>query len=300
MKLPDKVTIIEVGPRDGFQNVKDFIETEDKIQIIDLVRQAGVSAIEITSFVHPKAVPQMADAKEVAGCIRETWNDLRAIALVPNEKGARNAYECKVREVSYVISASEAHNIANVRRTVQESLEELKRIRKAVPQLTVRLDIATAFGCPYAGKVSHGQVFFLIDEAVKLGIREIVLCDTIGIANPVQVADLAKAVRKAYPQIGFTMHLHNTRGQGLANILAAMQQGISSFETSVGGLGGCPFAPGAAGNVATEDLLNMLDYMGIQTGIDQEKLLEAVACVKEKVHADLTGNMLKACKYDNL
>lgn len=300
MRLPEKVSIIEVGPRDGFQNVKDFIETEDKLQIIELIRRAGVSAIEVTSFVHPKAVPQMADAREVARRVREEFPSLRAIALVPNERGARNAYECGIREVSYVISASEDHNQANVRRTIQESLEELKKIRMAVPELTVRLDIATAFGCPYAGKVSHGQVFHLIEEAIALKIREIVLCDTIGIANPLQVSELAGEVQEKYPGLTYTMHLHNTRGQGLANILAAMQQNITSFETSAGGLGGCPFAPGAAGNAATEDLLNMLDYMGIKTGIDQERYLEAVACVKAKVHADLTGNMLKACKYERI
>ena len=300
MKLPEKVTVIEVGPRDGFQNVKDFIATEDKIRIIELLRNAGVTAVEVTSFVHPKAVPQMADAKEVAEKVREKFPDLRAIALVPNERGAKNAWECGIKEVSYVISASEAHTQANVRRTVKESLEELGKIRQAVPELKVRLDIATAFGCPYAGKISQEQVFALMEEAKDFGIQEIVLCDTIGIADPVQVAGLAEAVKKRYPEFIYTMHLHNTRGQGLANILAAMQNGITSFETSVGGLGGCPFAPGAAGNAATEDFLNMLDYMGVESGIAGEEYLKAVAYVKAKVHADLTGNMLRACKYDHI
>lgn len=300
MKLPEKVTVIEVGPRDGFQNVKDFIATEDKIRIIELLRNAGVTAVEVTSFVHPKAVPQMADAKEVAEKVREKFPDLRAIALVPNERGAKNAWECGIKEVSYVISASEAHNQANVRRTVKESLEELGKICQAVPELKVRLDIATAFGCPYAGKISQEQVFALMEEAKDFGIQEIVLCDTIGIADPVRVAGLAEAVKKRYPEFIYTMHLHNTRGQGLANILAAMQNGITSFETSVGGLGGCPFAPGAAGNAATEDFLNMLDYMGVESGIAGEEYLKAVAYVKAKVHADLTGNMLQACKYDHI
>lgn len=300
MKLPEKVTVIEVGPRDGFQNVKDFIATEDKIRIIELLRNAGVTAVEVTSFVHPKAVPQMADAKEVAEKVREKFPDLRAIALVPNERGAKNAWECGIKEVSYVISASEAHNQANVRRTVKESLEELGKIRQEVPELKVRLDIATAFGCPYAGKISQEQVFALMEEAKDFGIQEIVLCDTIGIADPVRVAGLAEAVKKRYPEFIYTMHLHNTRGQGLANILAAMQNGITSFETSVGGLGGCPFAPGAAGNAATEDFLNMLDYMGVESGIAGEEYLKAVAYVKAKVHADLTGNMLRACKYDHI
>ncbi len=298
--LPDNITIIEVGPRDGFQNVRDFIDTEDKVRIIELMQEAGVRAMEVTSFVHPKAIPQMADAREVAERIRKRFTDLRMIALVPNERGARNAFDCGVREVSYVISASEEHNLANVKRTIAESLEELRRIRERVPDLTVRLDIATAFGCPYAGEVSKEKVFLLIEEAVRAGIREIVLCDTIGIAHPLQVADLVEKVQERYPKETFTMHLHNTRGQGLANIFAAMQRGIASFETSVGGLGGCPFAPGAAGNVATEDLVNLLDYMKIGHGIRQEEFLKAVACVKERVHANLTGNMLRACRYEHI
>lgn len=300
MEFPKKINIIEVGPRDGFQNVKDFIDTDHKVKIIELMHESGVTAVEATSFVHPKAVPQMADAKEVAKRVLEKFPDLRVIALVPNERGARNAFDCGIREVSYVISASEAHNLANVKRTIPESLEELRQIRERVPDLTVRLDIAAAFGCPYEGEVSREKVFLLIDEALKAGIREIVLCDTIGIAHPLQVADLAEKVRERYPRETFTMHLHNTRGQGLANIFAAMQQGICSFETSAGGLGGCPFAPGAAGNVATEDLVNLLDYMKVEHGICQEKFLQAVACVKENVHADLTGNMLKACKYEKI
>lgn len=300
MKLPEKINIIEVGPRDGFQNVSDFIKTTDKLQTIRLLCQSGINAVEITSFVHPKAIPQMADAGEVAETICKEFPKLRRIALVPNEKGARNAADSGVEEVSYVISASESHNRANVRKTIVESLEELKKIRSGIPNLQVRLDIATSFGCPYIGKVSCNQVFSLIEKAQEMEISEIVLCDTIGIAHPLQVANLAREVKKRYPSLHFTMHLHNTRGQGLANILAAMQQGIENFETSVGGLGGCPFAPGAAGNVATEDLVNMLDYMGIESGVSQDNLLKAVNYVKENVHAKLTGNMLQACKYDNI
>lgn len=300
MKLPEKINIIEVGPRDGFQNVSDFIRTKNKLQIIRKLYQSGISAVEITSFVHPKAIPQMADAVEVAETIHREFPKLRHIALVPNEKGARNADNSGIEEVSYVISASKSHNLANVRKNISESLEELEKIRLGIPNLQVRLDIATAFGCPYEGKVSGDQVFSLIEKAREMEISEIVLCDTIGIANPLQVADLAQEVKKRYPSLQFTMHLHNTRGQGLANILAAMQQGIENFETSVGGLGGCPFAPGAAGNVATEDFVNMLDYMGIESGVSQDNLLKAVDDVRENVHAKLTGNMLQACKYDNI
>ena len=298
MRLPKRVKIIEVGPRDGFQNVKDFIATEDKKRIIGGLVDAGVTDMEITSFVHPKAVPQMADAMELAKSV--SYPGLRKIALVPNARGAANAVSCGVEEVSYVISASEAHNKANVNRTIEESMEEVRKIRESEPDLKVRLDVATAFGCPYAGKVKNEQVYRLIDAGRDAGMKEIVLCDTIGIANPRQTALLSSEVKERYPDMQFTLHLHNTRGLGLANILAAMQEGMDSFETSVGGLGGCPFAPGAAGNVATEDLVNMLDYMGIAHGICQEKLLETVAYVKGTVHADLTGNMLNACKYENI
>lgn len=300
MRLPEKVKIIEVGPRDGFQNVKDFIDTADKKRIIDSLVDAGVRDMEITSFVHPKAVPQMADAMALAASVDYPAERLRKIALVPNARGARNAMSCGVNEVSYVISASEAHNKANVNRTTEESAEELRKIREAVPELKIRLDIATAFGCPYAGKVSREEVYKLIDTGRAAGIEEFVLCDTIGIANPKQTAMLAADVRQSYPDATFTFHLHNTRGLGLANILAAMQEGIDSFESSIGGLGGCPFAPGAAGNVATEDLVNMLDYMEIAHGVCQEKLLKAAALVRQTVHAELTGNMLHACTYDNI
>lgn len=300
MRLPKKIDIIEVGPRDGFQNVSDFIQTEDKIRIIELLMQSGIKATEVTSFVHPKAIPQMKDAKEVAEEVIKRFPGVRAIVLIPNEKGAMNAWACKMREVSYVISASEAHNLANVNRTIKESLHELQRIKESMPELLIRLDIATAFGCPYNGTVSEEQVSRLIDEAAVLGIREIILCDTIGIANPLQVSRLSQRVKERYPSILFTMHMHNTRGLGLANILSSMEQGMTSFETSIGGLGGCPFAPGAAGNVATEDLVNMLDYMDIQTGVSQEKLLEASAYVRDTVHAKLTGYMLNACKYEHI
>ena len=300
MRLPEKVKIIEVGPRDGFQNVKDFIDTPDKKRIIDSLVDAGIKDMEITSFVHPKAVPQMADAMALAESVDYPDEKLRKIALVPNARGARNAMSCGVKEVSYVISASEAHNKANVNRTTEESAAELRNIREAVPELKIRLDIATAFGCPYAGNVSREQVYRLIDTGRALGIEEFVLCDTIGIANPKQTSFLAANVRQSYPDVTFTFHLHNTRGLGLANILAAMQEGIDSFESSIGGLGGCPFAPGAAGNVATEDLVNMLDYMEIAHCVCQEKLLKAAALVGQTVHANLTGNMLHACTYDNI
>lgn len=288
-----EIEIIDVGPRDGFQNVRTFIDTEQKLQIIDGLVRAGIRSMEVTSFVHPKAIPQMADAAQVAQTVRNRYPDLRAIALVPNLRGAENAAEAGIREISCVISASEAHNKANVNRTVAESLEGLQQICEAFPKLRVRLDIATAFGCPFSGNTEAEQVLKLAETAVLVGVKEIVLCDTIGVANPVQVAELARAALERLPGIPLTMHFHNTRGLGLANICSAIQAGVTSFETSVGGLGGCPFAPGSEGNTATEDTVHMLRAMGMDTGVDLDRLLETVQYVAEHVDAEVTGKMLR-------
>ena len=295
MQLPLKVDIVEVGPRDGFQNLKDWIPTEVKIQEIEKLIASGIKAMEVTSFVHPKAVPQMADAKEVASAIAERYADkVRLIALVPNAKGAENAEKCRIRNITYVISASQAHNQANVNRTIQESLDDLKGLAGKFPDLSIRLDIATAFGCPFDGKVSEEQVFSLADQALEAGVKGIILCDTIGTAGPRQVAELSRMAKERY-SVPIGLHLHDTRGMGLANILAGLQQGITIFETAAGGLGGCPFAPGAAGNTATEDLLNMLGTLQIETGVDLDKYMEAVSYIKENIHPKLTGHMINVC-----
>lgn len=287
-----KIQIIDVGPRDGFQNVKTFIDTEEKLAIIHKLYQAGIRSMEITSFVSPKAIPQMADAKDVAKAVVERYPDLRAIALVPNLRGAQNAWESGIREVACVISASEAHNKANINRTIEESLSGLAEIIKAYPEMKVRLDVATAFGCPFSGEVPEDDVLCLIEKALALGISGVTLCDTIGVANPVQVKSLLKKVTSRYPQLDLALHFHNTRGMGLANIFAAVEEGIEKFETSVGGLGGCPFAPGSEGNTATEDTVHMIQKMGCETGIDQTKLLQAVQYTAEHVEAPLTGKLL--------
>lgn len=297
MVFPAEVNVIEVGPRDGFQNVKERIPTEVKIKEIGLMIEAGVRELEVTSFVHPKAIPQMFDAREVAKAIARKYGDrAKLIALVPNIRGAEAAMECGILIVSYVISASEAHNIANVNRTVDESCRGLEELIRQCPQLEVGLDVATAFGCPFAGDVPREKVFALIDRALEAGVRRITLCDTIGIANPKQVAALSTAALERYAS-PISLHLHDTRGMGLANTMAGMLSGINSFETSVGGLGGCPFAPGAAGNTATEDLLNMLQNMDIHTGIDLDAYMAAVDYVKEKIQNTLTGHMANVCKF---
>ncbi|MDR2163061.1 MAG: hydroxymethylglutaryl-CoA lyase [Clostridiales Family XIII bacterium] len=294
MNLPKKIDIVEVGPRDGLQNLADFIPTEHKIRLIELLVAAGVKYLELTSFVHPKAIPQLADAMEVTAAAMEKYggdDSLYFNALVPNERGAENAVKCGLDTVSVVISASEAHNRANVNRTVDESLEGLADIAAAFPELNIRFDMATAFGCPFEGPVPEGKVLSLIGRAADIGIAEVVLCDTIGIADPAHTESLISAVKKAFPKLPLAMHMHDTRGLGLANILTGMQCGVTAFETSVGGLGGCPFAPGAAGNTTTEDLLNMADRMGVETGVSLSRFYDAIYFVKGNIKEGLTSRM---------
>ena len=299
MNIPQKVRVIEVGPRDGFQNLKEFIPTEVKIKEIELLIASGIKEIEVTSFVHPKAIPQMADAIEVATTIASRYKDLRLMALVPNARGAENALKCGINSIAYVISASEEHNKANVNRKIEESIADLKELIKNFPELNVRLDIATAFGCPFLGKVPEEKVYELIEIALNIGVKEIVLCDTIGIAYPTQVENLVQSTFRKFPGIPLVLHLHDTRGMGLANALAGLNAGISALEASVGGLGGCPFAPGAAGNTATEDMLNMFHSMGVETGIDYNKYVDALIYVKNNIQNTLIGHMINACRYRN-
>lgn len=299
--FPQKVKIIEVGPRDGFQNIKIQIPTEIKLNIIDAMVAAGVKDMEVTSFVHPKAIPQMQDAKMVAKTVIEKYNrHIRAMALVPNLMGAKNAFASGIREVTYVISASEQHNLKNIKRTREQSLDELKTLINSIPELKIRLDVATAFGCPFMGKVDEKLVLSLIKAAVECGVKEVIMCDTIGVANPSQVNDLVLKTQDTFPGLLLGLHLHDTRGMGLANALAGLHAGVTMFETSVGGLGGCPFAPGAAGNTATEDLINMLESMGIETGIQLDKYLKAVGLVRENIQSNLTSHMVNACSYENI
>lgn len=297
--MPKYIQIVEVGPRDGFQNVKEFIPTEDKIAIIANLIEAGITNVEVTSFVSPKAIPQLADAPEVCRAILAKYGDtVKTSALVPNLKGALGAKEAGIREIACVISVSEAHNKANINRTHEESLAELGKMTEALPDMKIRVDLATTFACPFAGWVEQEAVLKLATAVTRMGIQDIVLCDTIGVATPDRVFNTAAFMRKEFPRVNFALHLHDTRGMGLVNTIAGLQAGITSFETSIGGLGGCPFAPGAAGNTATEDVVNMFTDMNVQTGIDLAKLLQATGLVAEKVKAPLTGHMFKAKLYD--
>lgn len=300
-QLPATVEITEVGPRDGFQNVKTFIPTADKVAIIEGLIAAGLKKFELTSFVSPKAIPQLADAAEVCRTILAKYGDqIQGSALVPNLRGAQSAWDAGIREVACVISVSASHNRANINRTHDESLADLAKMIESLPGMTVRVDLATAFACPFEGWTSLDAVGILAEKIQKLGVTKIVLADTIGVATPDRVHALSAYMRQRFPKIDLALHLHDTRGMGLSNTLAGLMAGITTFETSIAGLGGCPFAPGAAGNTATEDMVNMLRDMNIATGVSREKLIDVVALVGEKVDAPINSHLAKAKLYECL
>ena len=300
-QLPATVEITEVGPRDGFQNVKTFIPTADKVAIIEGLIAAGLKKFELTSFVSPKAIPQLADAAEVCRTILAKYGDqIQGSALVPNLRGAQSAWDAGIREVACVISVSASHNRANINRTHDESLADLAKMIESLPGMTVRVDLATAFACPFEGWTSLDAVGILAEKIQKLGVTKIVLADTIGVATPDRVHALSAYMRQRFPEIDLALHLHDTRGMGLSNTLAGLMAGITTFETSIAGLGGCPFAPGAAGNTATEDMVNMLRDMNIATGVSREKLIDVVALVGEKVDAPINSHLAKAKLYECL
>lgn len=300
MKLPKSVEIVEVCPRDGFQNIKTPIPTETKIEIINRLVDCGFTSIEATSFVHPKAIPQMADAAEVLQTVNKKHGDkVKFIALAPNLFGAKRAIENGAAGITYVTSASEAHNLENTRQTIEKSLAALAEVCKIKGKRKVRLAVATAFDCPFIGKVAPEQVIKLVDAGLQAGTDEIILADTIGTATPLQVEELLNQLVVKYPNFPFVFHIHDTQGMGLANILTAMNFGITRFETAAFGLGGCPFAPGAAGNIATEDLVNMLHKMGIITGLDYEKIMQVAHFVEESLGSAPVGHMARvaSCQH---
>ena len=299
MDLPKRIELIEVCPRDGFQNVHDIIRFEGKVAIIKKLAEAGFKRLEVVSFVSPKAIPQMADAKEVVAAVRDTLkaHGVRTVALVPNAQGVETAVECGINELTYVISVSRSHNIANVRRTPEESMEQFKTlIQEYGHKIDFRLALATALGCPFGEEIRTERVAEMVQFGLDLGCKEISIADTVGMSNPKRTYDLMNALTAQFGADKFVMHLHDTRGLALANTLAAMQLGVHKFETAAGGLGGCPFAPGAAGNVATEDTLNMMHEMGIETGIDNDALHEAVLLLQQYVHAPIVSHLMSLYK----
>ena len=295
MSIPSRVTINEVGPRDGLQNEDAYVETEKKVEFIERLADTGLHRIEAISFVHPKAIPQMRDAIAVMDALPRR-EGVTYLALVPNEVGARNAIAAKVDEIGTVVSASESHNQANVQRSIDESLNGISGVAQLAAEAGTPWQgyVSTAFGCPYEGDVPVSKVVDVARALVDFGATTISLGDTIGAANPRQVTSLIGTVRDALPCIPFRLHFHDTRGTGLANVLAALEAGIDSFDGSVGGLGGCPYAPGASGNVATEDLVYMLHEMGIDTGVDLEKLVGVARWAEELVGRPLPGRVKQA------
>jgi len=295
MQLPSAVTITEVGPRDGLQNEERFVETARKVELIDRLAAAGLRRIEAASFVSPKAIPQMRDAADLMAALPR-HEGVTYIALVPNETGARNAIGAKADELATVVSASESHNRRNVNRPIEESLAEIEKVAALAAEAGLPWAgyISTAFGCPYEGEVSAQQVALLAKRLRELGAYAIALGDTIGVANPRQVQALVAALRQALPDTPLRMHFHDTRGTAVANVLAALEAGVDSFDGSVGGLGGCPYAPGAAGNVATEDVVYLLREMGIETGVDPEALIDAARWAEKLVKRTLPGRVKNA------
>jgi hydroxymethylglutaryl-CoA lyase len=292
--LPERLSLREVGPRDGLQN-EDPVPTEAKVALIDALSRTGISRIEAVSFVHPKAIPQMADADEVWAAARKN-PAVHYSALVPNSRGAERALKAGFGEIEVVVSASETHNQRNVNRSTGESLDDIAgRIdRLQGAGATAEVIISTSFGCPFEGDIDPARVLGIVDRVVADGADRIAFGDTTGMATPRRVQDVVGLVRDRHPDIPLLLHFHNTRGAALANILTAMQMGITEFDASVGGLGGCPYAPGATGNVATEEVVHLLHDMGYETGIDLKALIEAAATAQEIVGRELPSGVLKA------
>ena len=290
-----RIEINEVGPRDGLQIEKAFVPTDDKVAFVDALSACGYARIEVTSFTSPKAIPALADAQDVMRRIQRRPGVIYT-ALVPNIRGLERALEVGTDELNLVMSSSETHNRANLRMTRDQSLAELIDILQAAKQEGVpcNVSLSTAFGCPFDGDVAVSEVLRLASRLVEAGASGITLCDTTGMAYPTQVADLCEQTARTIPGIPLTAHLHNTRGMALANAVAAWQTGVNRFDAAAGGLGGCPYAPGASGNVNTEELVHMFQCMGIDTGVDLQALLTIVGGLPKLVQREFSTPMLAA------
>jgi hydroxymethylglutaryl-CoA lyase len=298
---PVAVRIREVGPRDGFQNEPEVIATADKVRLIDMLSASGLSRLEVTSFVRPDVIPQLADAEQVLEGIKRR-EGVSLSVLIPNERGLERALGMRDRfdEVNLFLSATETHNQRNVNRSVEESLSGLERTIAAARKEDIRCEgvISVSFGCPYEGEVPPERVFGIAERLVGAGCEEVAFGDTTGMANPRQVGEFFAAARERLEGVELTAHFHNTRGQGLANLLAALEQGVESFESSFGELGGCPVPPGSTGNIGTEDVVSMLHEMGIETGIDLTQLIDASRAVQEVLGRPLGSHVLRAGPVD--
>jgi len=291
------VRIREVGPRDGFQNEPEVLPTDVKVRLIELLGATGVRRIEVTSFVRPDVIPQLADAEEVLEAI-QLPDEVAVSVLIPNERGLERAlpHRARFQEINGFLSASETHNEKNVGRSIADSLAGLQRTFARAREEGLRCEgvISTSFGCPYEGHVPRERVLAIAGQLAAAGAAEVGFGDTTGMANPRQVREFFDAARAALPGVELTAHFHNTRGQGLANVLAALETGIDSYESSFGELGGCPVPAGATGNIASEDLVSMLEEMGIATGIDLGRLLEASRAAQTALGRPLGSHLLTA------
>ena len=301
-----RIYINDVGVRDGFQIEKSFIPTETKIAFIDQLSKTGLAKIEATSFVHPKFVPNMADAETVLANIQRMAG-VRYTALTPNIKGMDRAIACHqsgaaIDEMNLFMSASETHNMANVKRTTAQSLQEFAEMVPMAKRVGIRTNgtVSTSFGCPFEGVVSDARVMEIAEKYLAIGFDSLTFADTTGMANPRQVERMMRDAKQRFSDIEITLHFHNTRGMGLANVVAGIAAGVVHYDASIAGLGGCPFAPGATGNICTEDLVNMLQDMGLDTGIDLDKLLAAAVKIPAIVGHDVPGQVMKAGKTMHL
>jgi hydroxymethylglutaryl-CoA lyase len=295
MSLPAHVTMREVGTRDGIQSLGAFVPTEQKIEMANRLATTGLARIEVTSFMSPKAVPQMADAEQVmAGLVRVpgvSWEP-----LVPNVRGTERAIATRPDKIQVVLAASDTFNLKNIRMTVEDSLKVIGDIMPlaraaGVPVIAA---IATSFGCPFEGEVPEDRLMSIVGRLLELGAEEVSIADTTGMANPLQVERTMGRLLDRWPEVPFGLHFHNTRGMGLANVLAGLQAGVTTYDGSVGGIGGCPFAPKATGNVSTEDVVHMLHEMGIETGIDLDALIGCAIRMGEILGNELPGQVMKA------
>jgi hydroxymethylglutaryl-CoA lyase len=299
--VSDRVDIREVGPRDGFQNEPEVIPTAEKVRLIEQLARTGVRRLEVTSFVKPEVIPQLADGADVLEKA-DIPEEVSVTVLIPNEKGLDNALKQRERfdEVNLFLSASETHNVHNVNRSVEESLSGLERVIERALKESLRCEgvISVSFGCPYEGEVPPERVFGIAERLIEAGCDEIAFGDTTGMANPRQVREFFEAASERLAGTQLTAHFHNTRGQGLANVLAALDAGVRSFESSFGELGGCPVPRGATGNIASEDLVSMLHEMGYETGIDLEKLVDAANSAQKVLGRTLGSHVLVAGPVD--
>ena len=300
MSTSKRIYFNEVATRDGFQIEPQFIPTDAKVALVDTLSDCGYAKIEVTSFTSPKAIPMLRDAEEVMGRIRRVPGVAYTV-LVPNMRGAERALESRADELNLVMSVSETHNLANLRMPRDKSFAALAEVMTYASDRTpINISLSCAFGCPMEGGVAQDVVLHWAARFDHLGIRGLTICDTTGMAHPAQVSRMAEVLLQRFPKLQLTMHFHNTRGMGLANVLAAVQGGIERFDGSLGGLGGCPYAPGASGNVCSEDAIHMLDEMGYDTGIDLVKLLAVARQLPHFVGHDVPGQVAKAGRITDL